>query len=115
MRAFDQQCARVGDAWRAGVRHQGHAAALAQCREQLGGGRTLVVRVQGERGALDAVPREEGARGARVLASHQVGCAQHLQGAWAGVGKVADRCGDDVKGSGQGAVSVRQRPIVLVR
>ena len=68
VRGLDQQRARVGDARRAGVGHQRHAAAFAQRGQQLGAGRALVVRVQRDGGALDAVPREQRARGARVLA-----------------------------------------------
>ena len=62
----------------------------------------LVVRVQRDRARVDAVVREQGARGARVLAGDDVGRAQDLDGAGARIGEVADRRGDDVERSGCG-------------
>jgi len=60
----------------------------------------------------DAMPGEQGARGAGVLAGHQVRPAQRVERARAGIGEVADRRGDDVEGASH---SVGQRAPLQVR
>ena len=100
VRRRHQQRAGIRHRRRAGVAHQRDVLPSRSARDQLLGRRALVVRVQRHGARGDAVVREQGARGARVLAGDDVGAAQRLDGARARVGEVADRRGDDVKRSG---------------
>src|SRR6266436_4118269 len=97
MRLPDEQRAGIGQRGRAGIADQRHILARVHGLQKPGGGGALVVLVQCNRRRRDGVPREQRAAGSRVLAGDQVGGAQRLDRARAGVAQVADRRGDDVE------------------
>ena len=92
--------AGIGKRRRPGVAYQRQALAFLKEIQQLACGGALVVLVQGHGAGVDAVAREQRARGARVLAGDDIGLAQRFERARAGVGQIADRRGDDEQDAG---------------
>ena len=101
-RVGHQAGAGVADGGRAGIAHIGHAQALAQPLHHRLRRLRLVVLVQRQqlrRGFVDAIGAQQGLGVARVLTGDQVGQLQHMQGAQADVGQVADRRGHHIQGA----------------
>ena len=108
MRLGDEPGPGVGERRGAGIADKRDVLALAKRVDQLGRSRAFVMLVQRYRAGVDAVPREQRAAGARVLAGDEVGGAQGIDGARARVGEVADRRRHHVERPGQpAAVPIR--------
>ncbi len=96
-----QQKTWVGDGGRAGIGHQSDGFAT---QEAIDHGIDLLVFVElvmRLHGRVYVVVVEQHRRGARVLGQHEVGFAQHTQGAQRDVVHIADGCGNKVEHKGR--------------
>ena len=95
-----EEAARIGDARRARVGDEGERLARREPLEDLGDPAELVVLVAGDARRRDAVPREEVAGAAGVLAEDEARVAKGREGPGGEVFEVADGGGDDEEAPG---------------
>ena len=96
-----QRGARVADGRRAGIADTGHALAARKPQQHAGRGFAFVVRMHREqRFRVDAERAQQGRAVARVFAGDGIDETEHMDGAQAQVGQVADRRGHHVQCAG---------------